>query len=106
MFPLHLARGWSPGAQSGAMHNFGGDLLLLASMLFEESTFAIGTSRTLSRWASFGLDLGLLAVAAARGWSPGARSGALHCFGRELLFSPGKKVNFLALDGLEARACV
>ena len=67
------------------MHNFGGDLLLLASMLFEESPFAMGTSRTLSRWASFGLDLGLLAVAAARGWSPGARSGALHCFGGELL---------------------
>ena len=60
-------------------------LLLLASMLFLESSCLIGTSNTLSRWASFGLDLGLHVVTVARGWSPGAQSGALHCFGGELL---------------------
>ena len=57
MFFLHLARGWLPGAQSGAFHNCGGDLLSPASMLFAESPFPIGTPNTLSRWASFGLDL-------------------------------------------------
>ena len=60
-------------------------MLLLASMLFVESLFPIGTSNTLSRWDSFGLDLGLLAVAVARGWSPGAQSNGLHCFGGALL---------------------
>ena len=84
-FFAHLARGWSPGARSDALHCFGGDLLLLASMLFVESLFPIGTSHTLSRWASFGLNMGLLAVAVARGWSPSAQSGPLHCFGGELL---------------------
>ena len=85
MFLLHLARGWPPGAQSGALHNFGGDVLLLASMLVVESPCPIGTPNTLSRWASFGLDVGLIAVAAARRWSPGAQSGALHNFGGDLL---------------------
>ena len=80
VFYVHLARGWSPGAQSGASHCFGGDLLLLASMLFSESSCPIGTSNTLSRWASFWLDLGLLAAAVAKGWSPGAQEWCIALF--------------------------
>ena len=61
---------------------------MLASMLFVESLIPIGASNLLSRWANFGLDLGLLAVAVARGWSPGAQSGALQFFGGDLLLLP------------------
>ena len=55
-------------------------LLLLASMLFLESSCPIGTSNTLSRWASFWLDLGLLAAAVAKGWSPGAQEWCIALF--------------------------
>ena len=48
-----------------ALHCFGGELLLLASMLFVESLIPIGASNPLSRWASFGLDLRPPAGAAA-----------------------------------------
>ena len=54
-------------------------------MLFVESLILLGASNLLSRWASFGLDLGLLAVAVARAWSPSAQTDALHCFGGDLL---------------------
>ena len=44
--------------KSGALHCFGGELLLPASMLLVEYLTLIGTSSSLSRWGSFGLDLG------------------------------------------------
>ena len=48
-----------------AFHCSGGELLLLASMLFVQSLIPIGASNSLSRWASFGLDLRPPAGAAA-----------------------------------------
>ena len=54
-------------------------------MLFVESLISIGASNLLSRWASFGLDLGLLVVAVARALSPSAQIDALHFFGGDLL---------------------
>ena len=88
LLAVAVARGWSPGAQSCALHCFGGKLLLLAIMFVVDSLIPIGASNPLSRWAIFGLDLELLAVAVARGWSPGAQSGALQFFGGDLLLLP------------------
>ena len=53
-------------------------------MLFVESLIPIGASNLLSRWASFGLDFGLLVVAVARALSPSAQIDALHIFGGDL----------------------
>ena len=44
--------------QGGTLHCFGGELLLLASMLFVEYLIPIGASNSLSRWVNFGLDVG------------------------------------------------
>ena len=49
------------GAQSRLLHCFGSELLVLASMSILESPCPIGSSNSLSRWASwasFGLDSG------------------------------------------------
>ena len=48
-----------------ALHCFGGEVPLLAGMLFVESLIPIGAPNPLSRWASFGLDLRPPAGAAA-----------------------------------------
>ena len=53
-------------------------------MPFVESLIPIGTSNLLSRWASFGLDLEILVVAAARALPPSAQIDALHIFGGDL----------------------
>ena len=65
LLAVAVARGWSPGARSGALHCFGRELPLLASMFFVESLIPMGASNPRSRWASFGLDLRPPAGAAA-----------------------------------------